>query len=71
MDRNQWLTVCALATLIMSSMYVGAFIWKHQTEKDAPVVIHAYRGKDHQIEKIHPKSRRIVVWPFVDIEYDR
>ena len=71
MDRNQWFTVCALATLIMSSMYVGAFICKHQVEKDAPVVIHTYRGSYRQVEKIRPKSRRIIVWPFVDIEYDR
>jgi hypothetical protein len=70
MDKKKWVLIITMTFLIMSSMYVGAFISKHRSLKGKPVYIHKYRGSDHTIEKLYPQKRKIRIWPFVDIEYN-
>ena len=70
MDKRKWTTVIAMMFLIMSSLYVGAFISKHRNTKDKPIYVDTYRGTHHTVERFYPQRRTIRVWPFVNIEYD-
>lgn len=70
MDRQKWLLIIAMMLLIMSSMYVGAFISKHEKMRHDGVVIDVYRGNQYQTKRIIPKSKKVRVWPWVSIEYN-
>jgi hypothetical protein len=69
MDRKKWVLVIAMMFLIMSSMYVGAFIVKHRSSRGQPVYIDTYRGTHHRVVKLYPQRERIRIWPIVDMDY--
>lgn len=70
MTRQKWLLINAMMLLIMSSMYVGAFVSKHEQMRDKGVTVDIYRGSKHEVKRIVPKSQRIRVWPWVSVDYD-
>ena len=70
MEKQKWIMVIAVMFLIMSSLYVGAFISKHRNTHSKPIYIDIYRGSHHRVERLYPQRQRIRILPFVDIEYN-